>query len=99
MLNIVWEFKVKPERTTEFERRYGADGDWAVLFRKSPQYRQTVLTRDLTTPGRYLLTDIWDDYASFENFRTEFRDEYDRLDTDCEKLTARETRIGNFETI
>jgi heme-degrading monooxygenase HmoA len=99
LLNIVWEFEVKPERIVEFERRYGADGDWAILFRKSPHYQKTVLTRDLTTRGRYLLTDVWDDYASFENFKAEFRGEYDGLDKQCEDLTITETRVGNFETI
>jgi quinol monooxygenase YgiN len=99
LLNIVWEFHVKPERIAEFERRYGADGDWAALFRRSPHYHQTVLTRDLSTQGRYLLTDVWDDYASFESFKAKFREEYDQLDKQCEELTVSESRIGNFEKI
>jgi hypothetical protein len=98
LLDIVWEFHVKPGRIAEFERRYGADGDWALLFRKSPHYHLTVLTRDLTTSGRYLLTDKWDDYASFTNFKNEFRADYDQLDKECEALTVNETHIGNFET-
>jgi heme-degrading monooxygenase HmoA len=98
-LHIVWEFHPKPERIKEFETVYGAEGDWAALFRKSPHYRETILTRDLNAPGRYLLTDIWDDRASFSEFKSNFRQEYDRLDKKCESLTLQETRIGEFETL
>ncbi len=98
-MHIVWEFHPKPERVEEFEKIYGADGDWAALFRKSPQYRQTILTRDLNVPGRYLLTDIWDDRDSFTGFKKNFREEYDRLDRACEALTFQEIRIGEFESL
>jgi quinol monooxygenase YgiN len=94
VLHIVWEFHPKPDRIEEFEKIYGADGDWATLFRKSPHYSQTILTRDLNVPGRYLLTDIWDDRSSFTDFK-----EYDRLDKMCESLTLKEIRIGEFETL
>jgi quinol monooxygenase YgiN len=99
LLHIVWEFHPKPERIAEFERTYGSAGDWAALFRKSPHYHQTILTRDLEVPGRYLLTDIWEDHAGFDDFKKNFREEYDRLDRECEALTVKETRIGEFEVL
>jgi len=99
LLHIVWEFHPKPERVEEFEKIYGADGDWATLFRMSPHYRQTILTRDLNVPSRYLLTDIWDDRASFNDFKRNFQQEYDQLDKMCESLTLQEIRIGEFETL
>jgi len=99
LLHIVWEFHPKPERVEEFEKIYGPDGDWATLFRKSPHYHRTILTRDLNFAGRYLLTDIWDDHASFNEFKNTFREEYDRLDSMCESLILQEIRIGEFETL
>jgi hypothetical protein len=99
LLHIVWEFHPKLERYADFERVYGSAGDWAALFSKSPHYHQTILTRDLEAPGRYLLTDIWEDRASFDEFKDKFREEYDRLDRECEALTLKEIRIGEFETL
>lgn len=99
MLHIVWEFVAKPEHVAEFEQIYGSDGEWSRLFRKSSHYRETILTRDLDSPGRYLLTDIWDDRASFQAFKRDFREDYERLDRQCEALTEEETRIGEFEKI
>jgi len=32
MIAILWKYRVKPEHAEEFERVYGADGDWARLF-------------------------------------------------------------------
>jgi quinol monooxygenase YgiN len=99
LLHIVWEFHPKPERVEDFERVYGPDGVWATLFRKSPHYHQTILTRDLNVPGRYLLTDIWDDQTSFSDFKKNFHEEYESLDRECEALTIKEIRIGEFEQI
>ena len=33
MFVVLWEFEVKPGREERFERVYGADGEWAQLFR------------------------------------------------------------------
>jgi quinol monooxygenase YgiN len=99
LLHIVWEFVAKPDHVAEFERIYGSDGEWSRLFRKSSHYRETILTRDTDRRGRYLLTDIWDDHDSFVSFKKQFREEYERLDRECEALTEQETRIGEFEKI
>src|SRR5438128_988792 len=99
LLYIFWEFHAKPEKTAEFERRYGSNGDWAKLFGNSPLYKGTTLGKDLETPGRYLVTDIWENAAAFQQFKNDCRDEYDQLDKLCEELTLKEVRIGNFEPI
>jgi len=54
---------------------------------------------DLEVPSRYLLTDIWDDRASFDEFKKKFHEEYNRLDRECEALTLQEIRIGEFEKL
>lgn len=99
MLGIVWEFRVRPERAAEFERRYAADGDWARLFRRAPGFRFTSLARDAQAPDRYLTIDGWDDLASFERFQQDFAREYEALDKECEGLTVEEKRIGRFEVL
>jgi hypothetical protein len=32
VIHIVWEFQVKPEKATEFERHYSASGTWASFM-------------------------------------------------------------------
>jgi heme-degrading monooxygenase HmoA len=99
LLYIFWEFQARPEKITEFERAYGSNGDWAKLFGNSPHYKGTTLGKDLEIPGRYLVTDIWENDAAFQQFKNDNRNEYDQLDKLCEELTVREVRIGNFEPL
>ena len=35
---VVWEFQVKAECEAEFVAAYGPDGEWARLFRRSPEF-------------------------------------------------------------
>ena len=97
MIHIVWEFRVRPDKVKEFEKHYSSHGTWAELFRKSPEYYGTVLSRDQLDATRYLLTDLWESQLGFENFKEAHFDEYEALDKQCEALTVSETRIGVFQ--
>src|SRR6266496_2997182 len=93
----IWEFEIKPESRTQFEEIYGPDGAWALLFRRSTEYRGTKLIRDLSRPGHYLTLDHWSSPAAFHAFKREHATEYATLDKHCESLTERETKVGEFE--
>ena len=97
VLTILWEFRVKAGREAEFERRYGPEGDWAQLFRRSPAYRGTELLRDTAEPGRYLTLDRWESSAAYEEFKRQVAQEYAALDRECEALTESERCLGRFE--
>lgn len=97
MLQIVWHFEVKPDCVTEFESIYGSEGDWAILFRNSPFYRGTRLLRKQASPPVYEVIDSWQDVESYQQFKADFRQEYDSLDKRCERLTVKETPIGYFQ--
>lgn len=99
MIGIVWTYRVHPDRVTEFERRYAADGDWAQLFRRASGFRFTSLARDTENPGCYLTIDAWDDLASFERFQRDFAREYEVLDKECEGLTMEERKVGVFDVL
>ncbi|MGB6689439.1 MAG: antibiotic biosynthesis monooxygenase [Terracidiphilus sp.] len=96
MFVVVWRFEVAEERIAAFEAAYGADGEWARLFRLSPSYLGTELLRDAYIPGAYLTVDRWKCEDDFRAFRREHDSEYERLDRDCDALTSRETRIGAY---
>lgn len=96
MFIVVWQFEVSEANVAAFEAAYGAEGSWAQLFRSSPEYRGTELLRDAYIPGNYLTIDRWTSEEAFRAFRREQDAEYEKLDRNCDALTARETRIGAY---
>lgn len=99
MWKIIWEFRVAHDHREAFERLYAADGDWAKLFARSPDFHGTTLLRDPAIPGRYLTIDSWANSEAFDRFQSSFAAEYKALDDRCEALTEYELKIGSFEAI
>ena len=93
----VWEYIVKAEKKSAFERIYGADGDWANLFNRDAGYLGTELHQDISNNLRYLTVDYWVSKKARDNFREKFSVEFERLDEKCESLTEREIFLGDFE--
>lgn len=96
-IRIIWEFIVRPESIAEFERRYGADGDWANLFRRHSGYQGTTLLRDAANPCRFVTIDEWQTGADFFRMRESAAVEYSLLDASCAALTESERELGTFE--
>src|SRR4051812_32384841 len=99
MVKIMWEFRVRPDRYREFEFNYASNGTWAALFRKSSDYRETILLRDSSQNGRYLTIDHWESEKAFRQFKNEHAAEYEAIDGKCEALTDSERLIGVFERL
>ncbi len=97
-LRILWEFRVRENRSREFEEHYGGNGTWARFFRRGKGYRETILLRDREVPGRYLTIDVWDDLESYRAFSEANADEYKKIDRRCETLTEQERCLCFFET-
>ena len=93
---IVWEFRIRPEKESEFVEHYGPDGSWAQLFRAGVGYIRTELVRDVADPLRFLTLDYWQSQSEFKKFRDANLAEYERLDKEFESLTEKETRLGSF---
>ena len=94
---IVWEFVVPAANRERFEAAYGADGDWARLFRHAAGFRSTELLRDREREGVYLTVDRWASAEAFDRFKQDFGADYQRLDASLEGLASCETRVGLFE--
>ena len=92
----VWEFMVSASAETEFRRHYGPDGSWVRLFRQDPMYIDTLLLKDSSVSGRYLTIDRWRSSSAYRSFRERFSQEYDALDTACQKLTIHEAELGAY---
>lgn len=97
MYLVVWEFTVAAENAAYFEAVYGPRGDWAKLFAGSEGYLQTQLLRDSGNSQRYVTLDFWTSRQAQETFRRQHDAEYQALDARCERLTDKETKLGEFE--
>jgi heme-degrading monooxygenase HmoA len=96
MIEVVWEFIVKPDCVPRFERAYGPGGDWAALFRRHPGYKGTTLLQDTASAQRFLTIDRWEDESAFEHMRRTSQQEYSRLDAGFAELTLSERELGVF---
>jgi len=94
---IVWTFEARAGRETEFERAYGAAGDWAQLFGTSPGFRGSELLRDSERRRHYSTIDRWASRQAFDEFRRDRAADYDALDARCAALTVSERLVGRFE--
>ena len=97
MYQIFWEYEVRPEQVAAFERLYGADGEWARLFRRADGYVETLLFRDTDRPTRYLTVDRWQSRAAFDTFVDAASSAYAALDRQGDALTVRERRLGAID--
>jgi len=96
---LIWSFRPRVGSQRRFEEAYGPGGDWAALFRASPDYLGTELLRDVAGSGRYLTIDRWRTAAAYEEFLAGQRYAYDALDQACEGLTEAEELVGRFDVL
>jgi quinol monooxygenase YgiN len=97
MIQILWEYVVRPEKVSVFESHYASTGTWALFFQQSRAYRGTLLLRDPAVAHRYVTIDVWNDRGSYEAFRQQHADEFARIDRLCAEFTLSERQIGIFE--
>ena len=96
MYIIIWEYQVIPEKQTDFEKIYAANGAWSDLFKKGNGYLGTELMRSTEHPAQYLTIDRWDSKEDYESFLLQHKNEYEILDAQCEGLTEHESCLGRF---
>jgi heme-degrading monooxygenase HmoA len=97
MLLVVWEYKVGPEHSEEFEAFYRPDGPWVDLFHRTPGYVSTTLMRDIRDPLRYLISDRWSSLEAYEHFRAEHATAYAALEERGRRLYLKENEVGRFD--
>jgi hypothetical protein len=93
---VVWEFQVKEECQAEFVAAYGPDGDWARLFRRSPEFLGVELVGSVGNSARFFTLDHWSSASGLDMFLANNATAYDVLDRRFTGLTVWERRIGGF---
>lgn len=74
MVAIVWQFEVKNGREMEFEKLYGADGEWTAMNRHTRSYLGSSFLRDQNRPSHYIVIEYWSEMLVYEEHR-EYRSE------------------------
>ena len=70
MIAIMWEFAVRDGLEAEFERMYGANGEWTAMNRQTRSYLGTSFLRDQNTPSRYIVVEYWSEMLVYEQYRS-----------------------------
>lgn len=99
MLHILWRYRAKPGRESEFEQIYGPRGDWVALFQSAAGYLYTELLRNDSTSRGYLTIDRWESETAYHLFRQNQTHEYKALDARCALLTENEEFLGAFLSV
>ena len=99
MYVIIWEFYVKAEHLSEFEKIYREGGTWVDLFQKQNGYLGTELLRAPGDHQRYITIDRWSSSADYESFLSQWKKEYEELDRQCEGLTEQEILFGKWKVV
>jgi quinol monooxygenase YgiN len=95
---VLWEFQVKAGCEDEFMAAYGPDGEWARLFRRSPEFLGVELLGSVGNAGRFFTLDHWCSASAMDTFMSANATAYDVLDRRFTSLTVWERRIGGFPT-
>ena len=99
MIAIVWLFDVRPGSETEFERFYGADGEWTAINRHSRSYLGSSFLRDQNLKSRYLVIEYWSEMLVYEQHKAYRSDETEKLEARRKELVASVEPAGVFTAL
>jgi heme-degrading monooxygenase HmoA len=95
---IIWEYRVKWAKRSQFEALYSPNGAWARFFSQEDGYLGTTFLRDTNDPQRYVTIDRWTSREAYETFLNQRQKEYRTLDAHCDDLTEEEAPLVQWET-
>jgi pullulanase/glycogen debranching enzyme len=96
---VVWQFTIHENTAPEFERFYGADGDWTKLSRRSRSFLGSSFLKDLVVPTRYLLIEYWSEMVVYEKHVADFNDQIKSLEDRRRTFAANVESLGVFTAL
>lgn len=99
MIAVMWQFDVKAGREEEFEKLYGADGEWTALNRQTRSYLGSSFLRDQSQPLRYLLTEYWSEMIVYEEHRASREAKMDAIEARRAELVDRMEPLGIYSAL
>lgn len=99
MIAVMWQFDVKKGREDEFEKLYGADGEWTALNRQTRSYLGSSFLRDQGRPSRYLLTEYWSEMLVYEEHRASREAKMDAIEARRAELVDAMEPLGIYSAL
>ncbi len=99
MVAVVWQFDIHPGSGAEFERLYGADGDWTKLSRRSRSFLGSSFLRDIAHEERYLLVEYWSEMLVYERHMTAFKDAVKDFERQRHRYVRHAEPLGVFTAL
>jgi hypothetical protein len=96
---VVWQFETHPGSESEFERFYGADGEWTRLSRRSRSFLGSSFLRNLALPSRYLLVEYWSEMVIYERHLADTREQIRELEEERDRFVLSMEPIGVFSAL
>ncbi len=96
MIAVVWQFDVKSGRQKEFEKFYGADGEWSRLSRRSRSFLGGSFLRDQAHETHYLLVEYWSEMVVYERHLRSFDDDVRSLEVRRDELCQSILPLGIY---
>jgi heme-degrading monooxygenase HmoA len=97
MIEVFYRYSVHPSQARAFEHAYGSNGPWVALFKRGKGFIRTRLFRQKADAHVYVTIDAWESKEAYDSFRSEFAEEYRRLDTQLAMLKMEELLLGYYE--
>lgn len=99
MIAVVWQFQVKPGKQADFERFYGADGEWSQLARRSRSFLGSSFLRDQASNTSYLLVEYWSEMVVYERHLKSFTTDIHHLEQSRDELCTGIVPLGVFSAL
>jgi hypothetical protein len=99
MIAILWQFDVLAGREKEFERFYGADGDWTQVNRHSRSYLGSSFLRDQNQSSRYMVIEYWSEMLVYEEHKSFQSEALEGLEARRAHLVASVEPLGIFTAL
>ncbi len=99
MVAVVWQFEIRQGAEKEFERFYGADGEWTKVSRRSRSFLGSSFLRDIAVDTRYLLVEYWGEMVVYEKHLADFDDEMKSLEEQRQRFVERMETVGVFTAL
>lgn len=99
MIAILWQFEVRTGREKDFERFYGADGEWTQVNRHSRSYLGSSFLRDQSQSSRYMVIEYWSEMLVYEEHKSFHADARSDLEAHRDELVASVEPLGVYTAL
>ena len=99
MIAVVWQFDVHAGKSDEFERLYGANGEWTKLSRRSRSFLGSSFLKDIAHVDRYLVVEYWSEMVVYEKHLAAFSGAMKVLEKQRDSYVRRVEALGVFTAL